>query len=257
MALLENKIAIITGASSGLGRAIALRYAEEGATVVLADTRAEPIEGGETTLGLVEAAGGTALEIRTDIADWDAVDALVSATVSEFGRLDVMVNNAAIYTSTNLLETSIEQWDRVIAVNLTGFFYCSKRAVMQMIGQPAINDICGRIINISSQHGMVASPGDFPYGVSKGAIVQMTRQIAVDHAADGIICNAIAPGKIITGKPGIANDPHALDYSHSRTPWPRLGHPNDVAGAALFLASDMATYITGINLMVDGGWMAG
>jgi NAD(P)-dependent dehydrogenase (short-subunit alcohol dehydrogenase family) len=85
----------------------------------------------------------------------------------------------------------------------------------------------------------------------------MTRQIAVDHAADGIVCNAIAPGKIITGKPGIVNDPHALDYYQSRTPWPRLGQPNDVAGAALFLASDMATYITGINLMVDGGWMAG
>ena len=115
----------------------------------------------------------------------------------------------------------------------------------------------GRIINISSQHGMVACPGDFPYSVSKGGIVQMTRQIAVDHAAQGIICNAVAPGTIVTGKPGIANDPDALNYSRSRTPLPRLGRPDDVAGAALFLASDMSTYVTGVNLMVDGGWMAG
>ena len=143
-----------------------------------------------------------------------------------------------------------------MAVNVTGFFYCSKRAVMQMLTQHPVNDVRGRIINISSQHGMVACPGDFSYSVSKGAIVQMTRQIAVDHAKDGIVCNAIAPGKIITGKPGIANDPDALDYSRRRTPWPRLGTPDDVAGAAVFLASGMASYITGVNLMVDGGWMA-
>jgi NAD(P)-dependent dehydrogenase (short-subunit alcohol dehydrogenase family) len=257
MQLLEDKIAIVTGSSSGLGRAIALRYASEGAAVVLADVVETPIEGGDTTLTSIGAAGGTAIYVKTDISDWNAVDALVDATVERFGRLDVIVNNAAIYTSTNLLETTPEQWNRVIGVNLTGFFYCSKRAVMQMLEQEPVNEVRGRIINISSQHGMVASPGDFPYGVSKGGIVQMTRQIAVDHAEDGIVCNAIAPGKIITGKPGIANDPGALDYSRSRTPWPRLGSPNDVAGAAVFLASDMASYITGINMMVDGGWMAG
>ncbi|PZM14731.1 SDR family NAD(P)-dependent oxidoreductase [Rhizobium tubonense] len=257
MSLLQSKIAVVTGASSGLGRAIAIRYAAEGACVVLADIRDAPVEGGATTLELIEATGATALQVATDIADWNSVDAMVSATVERFGRLDIIVNNAAIYTSTNLLQTSIEQWDRVIAVNLTGFFYCSKRAVMQMVGQEPVNEVRGRIINISSQHGMVASPGDFPYGVSKGGIVQMTRQIAVDHAEDGIVCNAIAPGKIITGKPGVANDPKALDYSRSRTPWPRLGTPDDVAGAALYLASDMASFVTGVNLMVDGGWMAG
>ena len=144
----------------------------------------------------------------------------------------------------------------VTGVNLTGFFFCCKRAVGQMLQQEPVNGVRGRIINISSQHGMVACPGDFSYSVSKGAIVQMTRQIAVDHAKDGIVCNAIAPGKIITGKPGIANNPDALDYSRRRTPWPRLGTPDDVAGAAVFLASGMASYITGVNLMVDGGWMA-
>ena len=257
MALLANKTAIVTGASSGIGRAIALKFAAEGANVVVADTVEQPIEGGQATVDVIRSAGGTAIYVRTDISDWSAVDALIGATVDRFGRLDVMVNNAAIYTSTNLVETTPEQWSRVIGVNLTGFFYCNKRAVTQMLTQAPVNEVRGRIINISSQHGMVACPGDFPYSVSKGGIVQMTRQIAVDHADDLIVCNAIAPGKIITGKPGVANDPDALDYSRRRTPWPRLGQPNDVAGAALFLASDMASYVTGINLMVDGGWMAG
>jgi glucose 1-dehydrogenase len=257
MSLLKDKVAIVTGASSGIGRAIARRYAAEGAAAVIADIVESPIEGGPSTVELITGSGGSALYLPTDISDWRAVDALVAAVVDRFGRLDIMVNNAATYTSTNLIETTPEQWSRVMAVNVTGFFYCSKRAVMQMLTQHPVNDVRGRIINISSQHGMVACPGDFPYSVSKGAIVQMTRQIAIDHAKDGIVCNAIAPGKIITGKPGIANDPDALDYSRRRTPWPRLGTPDDVAGAAVFLASGMASYITGVNLMVDGGWMAG
>jgi glucose 1-dehydrogenase len=257
MSLLKDKVAIVTGASSGIGRAIARRYAAEGAAAVIADIVDSPIEGGPSTVELITGSGGSALYLPTDISDWRAVDALVAATVGRFGRLDILVNNAATYTSTNLIETAPEQWSRVMAVNVTGFFYCSKRAVMQMLTQHPVNDVRGRIINISSQHGMVACPGDFPYSISKGAIVQMTRQIAVDHAKDGIVCNAIAPGKIITGKPGIANDPDALDYSRRRTPWPRLGTPDDVAGAAVFLASGMASYLTGVNLMVDGGWMAG
>ena len=256
MSLLKDKVAIVTGASSGIGRAIARRYAAEGAAVVIADIVESPIEGGPSTVELITGSGGSALYLPTDISDWRAVDALVAAAIGRFGRLDILVNNAATYTSTNLIETTPEQWSRVMAVNVTGFFYCSKRAVMQMLTQHPVNDVRGRIINISSQHGMVACPGDFSYSVSKGAIVQMTRQIAVDHAKDGIVCNAIAPGKIITGKPGIANNPDALDYSRRRTPWPRLGTPDDVAGAAVFLASDMASYITGVNLMVDGGWMA-
>jgi glucose 1-dehydrogenase len=256
MPLLKDKIAIVTGASSGIGRAIALKFAAEGAAIVVADTVELPIEGGESTASLIERTGGMAVHVATDISDWNAVDALVGATVARFGQLDVMVNNAAIYTSTNLLQTSPEQWSRVIGVNLTGFFYCSKRAVIQMLTQAPVNGVRGRIINISSQHGMIACPGDFPYSVTKGGIVQMTRQIAVDHADDLIACNAIAPGKIITGKPGVANHPDALEYSRRRTPWPRLGTPSDVAGAALFLASEMASYVTGINLMVDGGWMA-
>jgi NAD(P)-dependent dehydrogenase (short-subunit alcohol dehydrogenase family) len=257
MGHLQDKVAIVTGAASGIGRAIARRYAAEGASVVIADQTETPVEGGASTRAIIQEAGGVALFHPTDIADWPSVDGVVAATVKRFGRLDIMVNNAAIYTSTNLIETTPEQWQRVIGVNLTGFFFCCKRAVGEMLSQEPVNGVRGRIINISSQHGMIACPGDFPYSVSKGGIVQMTRQIAVDHASDLIVCNAVAPGKIVTGKPGIANDPDALDYSRRRTPWPRLGEPDDVAGAALFLASDLSSYVTGINLMVDGGWMAG
>ncbi|MEI5996481.1 SDR family oxidoreductase [Paraburkholderia bengalensis] len=257
MSLLEGKVAVVTGASSGLGRAIAVRYAQEGARVVLADLRDEPIEGGETTQVVIETFGGTAMSVATDVSSWEQVDRLIVGAVERFGRLDVMVNNAATYTSTNLVQTSESQWDQVLRVNLTGMFHGCKRAVQQMLGQEPVDEVRGRIVNISSQHGMVASPGDFPYGVTKGGTVQLTRQVAVDHAPDLIVCNAVAPGKIITGKPGAANDPRALEYSHQRTPWPRLGRPEDVAGAALFLASPLASFVTGINLMVDGGWMAG
>jgi glucose 1-dehydrogenase len=257
MGMLENRVAVVTGASSGLGRAIAIRYASEGASVVLADLRDAPIEGGASTQALIEAAGGSVFALQADVSQWADVDRLVTTAVERFGRLDIMVNNAATYTGTNLLESTEEQWERVLRVNLSGMFFGCKRAVQQMLTQEPVNEVRGRIVNISSQHGMVASPGDFPYGVSKGGTVQLTRQIAVDHARDLIVCNAVAPGKIITGKPGAANDPQALDYSQRRTPWPRLGRPEDVAGAALFLASDMATFVTGVNLMVDGGWMAG
>ncbi|MGF6837760.1 glucose 1-dehydrogenase [Paraburkholderia youngii] len=257
MGLLEGKVAVVTGASSGLGRAIAIRYASEGARVVLADLREDPLEGGETSQVVIESAGGAAISVPTDVSSWEAVDRLVAITVERFGRLDVMVNNAATYTSTNLVETSEAQWEQVLRVNLTGMFHGCKRAVQEMLMQAPIDEVRGRIVNVSSQHGMVASPGDFPYGVTKGGTVQLTRQVAVDHARDLIVCNAVAPGKIITGKPGAANDPRAIGYSHQRTPWPRLGRPEDVAGAALFLASPLASFVTGINLMVDGGWMAG
>src|SRR5580698_9169189 len=257
MGMLENKVAVVTGASSGLGRAIAIRYAREGAKVVLADLRDAPIGGGISTREVIEAAGGTAFACHADVANRADVDHLVTMTAERYGRLDIMVNNAATYTGTNLLETTEEQWERVMRVNLSGMFFGCKRAVQQMLTQEPVDEVRGRIVNISSQHGMVASPGDFPYGVSKGGTVQLTRQIAVDHARDLIVCNAVAPGKIITGKPGAANDPEALDYSRRRTPWPRLGRPEDVAGAALFLASGLASFVTGVNLMVDGGWMAG
>jgi NAD(P)-dependent dehydrogenase (short-subunit alcohol dehydrogenase family) len=114
----------------------------------------------------------------------------------------------------------------------------------------------GRIVNLSSQHGMIAAPEDLAYGVTKAGIAYLTRQVAADYAADGIVCNAVAPGKIVTGQGGRLQDPQVLDRARRRTPWPRFGAPDDVAHAALYLASDDARFVTGINLMVDGGWMA-
>jgi NAD(P)-dependent dehydrogenase (short-subunit alcohol dehydrogenase family) len=257
MSLLQGKIAIVTGGSSGIGRAIALRFAAEGAKVVIADVREEPIEGGPPTLELIRDSGGEGGFALTDVASWQSVDELVGAAVERFGRLDVMVNNAAIYTSTSLLDTTEAQWRRVMGVNLDGVFFGCKRAVQQMLQQEPRGEARGRIINLSSQHGMVACPGDPAYSVSKAAVAHLTRQIAVDYAKHLIVCNAVAPGKILTGKTDIAVDPALLGYSRSRTPWPRLGEPKDIAATATFLASDLSTYLTGVNLLVDGGWMAG
>ena len=253
---LDRRTAIVTGAGSGIGRAIAGRFAAEGARVFIADVSQRPVEGGEPTESVIRAAGGEAWFIETDVADAAQVDRLVGGVVERFGRLDILVNNAAVYSSTPLTETTEDDWDRVMDVNIKGTFLCCRRAVVQMLTQEVVNEARGRIVNISSQHGMVCAPRDIAYGVSKAGVVYITRQIAADYADRHIICNAVAPGKIITGKPGAAMDPKALAYSESRTPMPRLGRPEDVASAALFLASDECTYTTGINLMVDGGWMA-
>ncbi len=159
-----------------------------------------------------------------------------------------------------LTDTDEADWDYVVGVNLKGVYLCCREAVRQMLHQAPRgqngNECRGRIVNISSQHGMISAPNDFAYGVSKSGVVYMTRQIAADYAKHGIVCNAVAPGKILTGKRGAAVSAQTLAYAESRTPMPRLGRPEDVASAAVFLASDEATYMTGINLMVDGGWMA-
>jgi NAD(P)-dependent dehydrogenase (short-subunit alcohol dehydrogenase family) len=254
--MLAGKVAVVTGASSGIGRAIARGFAAEGAAVALADVTAEPLEGGETTLDLIKRAGGAAFFERADVRRWQDLDALIGETVARHGRLDVMVNNAAIYSGTALLETSIEQWHDVLAVNLTGMFLGCKRAVQQMLEQEPREEVRGRIINLGSQQGIVTAPRDTAYGVTKAGAIYLTRQIAVDYAKDLIVCNCISPGKIVTGAPGPPTDPARLEIAQQRTPWPRLGRPQDIANAAVFLASDRATFITGSNLVVDGGWLA-
>lgn len=253
---LAGRVAVVTGGASGIGRAIARRFAAEGAHVLVGDLTETVREGGAPTTQLIAQAGGSAGFLRCDVAEWADVQALVAAAVTRFGRLDVMVNNAALTGGgAALLETSAEDWDRAMAVNARGVFFGCKAAVRQFLAQPPRGEARGRIVNIASQHGMVAAPRDIAYGTRKAAVVYLTRQVAVDYAADRIICNAVAPGRVLTGKP-LGDAPDPLAYSRARTPWPRLGEPDDVASAALFLASDEARFITGHNLMVDGGWMA-
>jgi glucose 1-dehydrogenase len=255
--LLAGKIAVVTGASSGIGRAIAISFASEGASVVVADITEQPVEGGEPTLEIIARAGGTASFHKTDVGRWDEIDSLIGTTVERHGRLDVMVNNAATYSGTALLETQPAQWEEVMRVNLTGIFNGCKRAVQQMITQEPQPEVRGRLINLGSQQGIVNSPGDLPYGVSKAGAIYITKQIAADYAKHLIVCNCISPGKIVTGAGGLAKDPARLEYQRRRTPWPRFGRPEDVANAAVFLASDRASFITGSNLVIDGGWLAG
>jgi NAD(P)-dependent dehydrogenase (short-subunit alcohol dehydrogenase family) len=250
---LSGRTAVVTGGASGLGRAIALRLADEGAFVVVGDVRRDPREGGATTEELL---GDRGLFIEADASRWDDIDGLVRAAI-ERGRLDVMVNNAGIAGrySKPLLETTEEDWDAIMAVNLRGVFLGCKRAVAQMLDQEPVGEVRGRVINISSQHGMIGPPGHVAYAASKGGVVNLTRQLAVDYGPRGVLVNAVAPGKILTGSPE-QQDPDTLAYSHARTPFHRLGRPEDVAGAALFLASDDSGYVSGTNLLVDGGWMA-
>jgi NAD(P)-dependent dehydrogenase (short-subunit alcohol dehydrogenase family) len=249
---------VVTGGSSGLGRAMSLAFAREGADVVIGDVREDPREGGRPTVELIAEAGGSAVLLEADAGRWDAIDRLVQTAVDRRGRLDVMVPNAIVAGphSRGLLETTEEDWDAIMHVGLRGVFLCCKRAVQQMLGQEPVAEARGRVINISSQHGMIGAPGHVAYCTAKGGIVNLTRQLAVDFGPQGIIVNAIAPGKILTRPADEPDSPDVLAYSHARTPFARLGRPADVAAAAVFLASDECTYVSGTNLMVDGGWMA-
>jgi glucose 1-dehydrogenase len=251
--------AIVTGSSSGIGRAIAGRLAADGFAVLLADIRRDPLTGGVPTDEVILGRGGTCKFVQADVSSRPACEHLVDLAAEFYGRLEVLVNNAVLAGrhSKPLLDTLDVDWDAMMAVNLRGPFMLCRAAVRQMLTQEPRGEVRGRIINITSQHGMVGVPGHFAYAVSKGGLVQLTRQIAVEHGRDGIMCNAVAPGKILTGAAGdLAANQVSAAYVRSRTPFSRLGEPADVATAVAFLASDQATFISGVNLMVDGGWMA-
>ncbi len=254
---LEGLVIIVTGASSGIGKAIALCAAAKGAHVMIVDRRDTPLEGGTPTT----AANHDVLFCRGDVTSRESLQEAVTAAVRRWGRLDVWVNNACVdltdppfNCAQRLLDVTEEQWDRVHAVNQKGYFLGAQVAVKQFLAQDksVATGLRGKVINITSQHGMVACPGNIPYGTSKAAAAYMTKQIAVDYAVHSIACNAVAPGKIIKD----AARPVAA-YSFERTPCVRLGQPHDVASAVCWLASNEATeYVTGATIMVDGGWMA-
>jgi glucose 1-dehydrogenase len=255
---LADRTIVVTGGSSGLGRAMALAFAEHGADVVVGDVRRDPREGGAPTDAEITARGGSAVFVEADVSRAEDIDRLVAAAVERGGRLDVIVNNAVVAGrhSKGLLETTPEDWDAIMAVGLRGVFLCCRRAVEQMLGQEPRGEVRGRIINLSSQHGMVGTPGHVAYCAAKGGVVNLTRQLAVDFGRRGIMVNAIAPGKILTTPLDEPDTDEILEYSRARTPFSRLGRPEDVAGAAVFLASDDSSYMSGTNLLVDGGWMA-
>jgi glucose 1-dehydrogenase len=226
--------------------------------VVVGDVREEPREGGRPTVELILEQGGSAELVLADVASAADNDLLVRTAVERTGRLDVMVPNAILAGahSKGLLETEEADWDAIMSVGLRGVFLGCKRAVQQMLTQEPVGEARGRIVTITSQHGMIGPPGHLAYAVAKGGVVQLTRQIAVDYGPRGIIVNAVAPGKILTRPADEPDSPEVLAYSHARTPFARLGRAEDVASAALFLASDECTFMSGTNLLVDGGWMA-
>ncbi len=249
---LEGKIAIVTGSASGLGRAIALRFAEHGAKVVVADLRREPRdEETPTDLLIKKKWVGESLFIQTDVSQYAQVERLVKQTVEHFGRLDVIVNCAGIFSQVKpSIEKTLEEWEGVISVNLTGVWYCCQAAIRQMLRQAE----GGKVINISSRLGLSGGgEGRADYCASKGGVSNLTRQLAVEFGPKGITVNAICPGFIPMTNRDIAALPGQLEVMQRRTPFKRLGRPEDVAGAALFLASADADFVNGHNLVVDGG----
>jgi len=240
---LENKVAVVTGASSGIGLAIAELFLAEGAKVVYADIN----DGG------LKLDDMNAVFVKCDVAKSEEVDSLVKSAIDKFGRLDIMVNNAGIGSLGNITEISNEFWDKIIGVNLSGVFYGSRAAARSMKEK----NIKGVIINMSSILGSVGMPGTTAYCATKGGVVQLTHAGALDLASSGIRMNAIAPGFIVTSMTkDILQDPNFKAMVEMNTPLGYTGEANDIAQAALYLASDDAKYVTGTILYVDGGWTA-
>jgi NAD(P)-dependent dehydrogenase (short-subunit alcohol dehydrogenase family) len=258
---LVDGCAVVTGGGSGIGRAIALALAREGAAVAILDVLTD---GGEEAVTAAEKAGGRASFIRADVSRWDDVDAAVTAAVRQLGPLGIMVNAAGVldgYAAVD--ETTVPLWERVIAINLTGTFLGCKRA----LAEPARAG-GGRIINIASVAGLVGAGGGPAYIASKHGVVGLTRYLAVNHADRGVTVNAICPGPIATGlrsnssrilgpdapvMRGIGGDEAAI---RAVTPTGRRGTVEEIADAAVFLAGRAAAYVTGHTLVVDGGWTA-
>ena len=247
---LDNKVAIITGAATGIGQAIAITMAREGASVVV-DYVGKPGTA-DDTIHQIESAGGKALAVEADVSQPDQVANLIGSAVSTFGKLDIFVNNAGIEYKHPITEFPLDQWNKIIAVNLTGPFLCIQAAARQMIAQGG----AGRIINISSVHQDLPMPTNAPYCASKGGLRMLMRTVAVELGPHGITVNNIGPGAIDTplDKP-TKDDPEKLKTLLGEIPLGRMGRPEEVAGLAVFLASEAAAYITGSTYFIDGGML--
>jgi len=253
---LANRVAIITGAAQGIGAACARLFAEEGARVVIADMNEI---GGAALVKDIAARGGTALFRRADVGARSDCEALVEHAVAHFGALDILVNNAGIVHAADFLDLAEDDFDRVLRVNLKGAFLCGQAAARRMVGQPMRDDgQRGVIVNMSSVNAVLAIPNQVPYTVSKGGLNQLTKVMALALAPQGIRVVGIGPGSIATEllKTAVMTNEAARQRILSRTPLGRLGEPDEIARAALFLASDDASYLTGTTLYPDGGRLA-
>ena len=251
MGRVEGKAALAAGAGGGIGGAGALGLAQEGAAVLCADRDAAAAE---ATAARIRAAGGRAEALGLDVCDRAAVDAAIASTVQAFGRLDILLDCAGISHRGNFLDLDAPTWDRIIAVNLTGMFHLGQAAARQMVRQGGARG--GSIINVTSQLAEVARPERAAYIASNGGGRSLTHAMAVDLAAHGIRVNAIAPGPTLTGLTRAAyTDPEARRATEAMIPLGRLGMPDDLVGAVLFLASDDSRWVTGSTVTVDGGYL--
>jgi NAD(P)-dependent dehydrogenase (short-subunit alcohol dehydrogenase family) len=250
---LEGKVALVTGAANGLGATFAEALAEAGADVVCSDIDAEGLK---ETVRRIERIGQKALAVLCDVSKEDEVKNMLKVTVDTFGRLDILFNNAGIAEETpkRLHEYTTEEWNRILAVDLQGVFYCAREALKIMVRQRS-----GKIINISSIFGLGGSSGIFPvpaYNAAKGAVCNLTRELGVEYAPFGINVNAICPGFYRTKLGGGSDDPEFVKAVAEFTPARRMAEPDELKGTAIYLASEASDYMCGQMIVTDGGILA-
>lgn len=245
---LHKKVAIITGAGRGIGREIALRFAREGARVVIADIDEK---NARSVAAEIAVANGEACALKLDVADPDSVHAAIAEVLRRFARLDVLVNNAGIGSNAPVLDLTLEEWERNLRINLTGTFLCAQAAARVMVGQGG-----GRIINIASISGQRGGTGRAAYGAAKAGVIQLTRVMAVELSMHGIGVNAISPGPVDTEQSRGTHTPATRRAYLERIPMKRYGEGSEIAAAAVFLASSDSSFVAGHILNVDGGFNA-
>lgn len=248
MGQLQDKVAVITGAASGIGRGGAVRFAAEGAKVVVADRQPA-----QAVVEEIRQAGGTAIALQVDVSQGEQVAAFTRTILEQYGRIDILWSNAGVQVNKPVETTSDEEYTRLMDVNVKGFFHCVREIVPQMIARRS-----GVILCTASVDGLIGERDNAVYAASKGALISMSRAMAADYARYGIRVNALCPGWIDTpiNDPFFLHNPEAKAQAASYQPLGRLGLPADVAASAVFLCSDEASFITGTSLVVDGGFIS-